>query len=127
MVERNGEQMVVEAVTYLFEANLRKRENVTDTMNWPFQVLADSLIEAEGILREYLLRPEQTGIRYIECVGIIPIESRTILTNHISRDIPQQVKQVSLSGRSVCLACKKLMAIDVKRFCDNCGQAIKRN
>ena len=71
------------------------------------------------------LHPEQTGIRYIECVGIIPIESRTILTNRISRDIPQQVKQMSLSGRSVCPACKKLMAINVKHFCDNCGQAIK--
>lgn len=125
--ERNGERMVVEAATYLFEVNLRKGENVTDTMSWAFQVLANSPIEAEGILREYLLHPEQTGIRYIECVGIIPIESRTILTNRISRDIPQQVKQVSLSGRSVCPACKKLMAINAKYFCDNCGQAIKRN
>ena len=127
MVERNGERMVVEAATYLLEASLRKGEIVTDTMDWPFQVLANSLIEAEDMLREYLLHPERTGIRYIECVGIIPIESRTILTNRISRDIPQQVKQVTLSGRSVCPACKKLMAINVKHFCDNCGQAIKRN
>lgn len=125
MIERSGEQMVVEVETYLLEASLRKSENVTDTMDWPFQVLANSLIEAGGILREYLLHPEQTGIRYIECVGIAPIESRTVLTNRISRDIPQQVKQVSLSGRSVCPVCKKLMAINVKRFCDNCGQAIK--
>ena len=65
--------MVVEAATYLFEANLRKRENVTDTMNWPFQVLANSPIEAVDLLREYLLHPERTGIRYKECVGITPI------------------------------------------------------
>lgn len=125
MAERSDEQMVVETTTYLLEASLRKGETVTGTMDWPFQVLANSPIEAEGILREYLLHPEQTGIRYIECVGITPIESRTVLTNHISRDIPQQVKQVSLSGRSVCPACGKLMAINVKRFCDHCGQAIK--
>ena len=117
--------MIVETTTYLLEASLRKGETVTDTMDWPFQVLANSPIEAADILREYLLHPERTGIRYKECVGIIPIESRTVLTNRISRDIPQQVKQVSLSGRSVCPVCKKLMAINVKRFCDNCGQAIK--
>ena len=117
--------MVVEVATYLFEANLRKGENVTDTMNWPFQVLANSPIVAADLLREYLLHPERTGIRYKECVGITPIESRTVLTNRISRDIPQQVKQVFLSGRSVCPACKKLMAINVKHFCDHCGQAIK--
>lgn len=119
--------MVVEATIYLLEASLRKGEDVTDTKNWPFQVFASSIIEAEDILREYLSHPEQTGIRYIECVGIIPIESRTILMNRISRDTPQQVKQVSLSGRCVCPACKKLMAISVKHFGDNCGQAIERN
>lgn len=123
--ERSDKQMIVETTTYLLEASLRKGETVTDTMDWPFQVLANSPIEAADILREYLLHPERTGIRYKECVGIIPIESRTVLTNRISRDIPQQVKQVSLSGRSVCPVCKKLMAINVKRFCDNCGQAIK--
>lgn len=58
MVERDGERIVVEAATYLFEANLRKGENVTDTMDWPFQVLANSPIEVADILREYLLHPE---------------------------------------------------------------------
>mgnify|MGYP006865373848 CR=1 FL=1 len=65
--------MFVETTTYLLEASLRKGETVTDTMDWPFQVLTNSPIEAADILREYLLHPERTGIRYKECVGITPI------------------------------------------------------
>lgn len=92
MVERDGEQMVVEVTSYFLEESFRKGEDLTDTKKWPFQVLDNSPIEAEDILRKYLSHPERTGIRYRECVGIIPIESRTVLMSRISRDIPQQVK-----------------------------------
>lgn len=50
-----------------------------------------------------------------------------MLRKYIERDIPQPVKKISLSGRGVCPACGELMAINVKNFCDNCGQAIKLN
>lgn len=50
-----------------------------------------------------------------------------MLQKYISKDIPQPVKKISLSGRCLCPVCGELMAINAKHFCDNCGQAIKLN
>ena len=47
------------------------------------------------------------------------------LQKYIMRDTPQQVKRVTLMGRYICPACGKIMAVNVKNFCDNCGQAIE--
>lgn len=71
--------MVVEKTSYILLANLRKSEDIHDTMEWEFQVFADDPFKAENMLRQWLSHPEQTGINYIECVGITPYKTKSIL------------------------------------------------
>ena len=46
------------------------------------------------------------------------------LDEYLKRDTEMKVVKQSLSGQCVCPACEKLMAINVKEFCDKCGQKI---
>lgn len=75
--------MFTEKNIFCLSANLRKRKDSTDTMEWDFLVMADSHFEAEDMLREYLDFPEQTGIKYVECVGIRCESSKLVLVNEL--------------------------------------------
>ena len=46
------------------------------------------------------------------------------LDEYLKRDTEMKVVKQSLNGRCVCPVCKELMAINVKEFCDRCGQKI---
>lgn len=46
------------------------------------------------------------------------------LDKYLKRDTEMKVVKQSLSGQCVCPACRKLMAINAKEFCDRCGQKI---
>lgn len=73
--------MITRRITYNFLANLQKNENLRDTEYWHFQVLANDSFEAEKMLLEYLSNPENTGIKYEECVGLRFLESGEIIVN----------------------------------------------
>lgn len=75
--------MLIEKNIFCLSANLRKSKKLLDTIYFDFLVLADSQFEAEEMLREYLEFPEQTGIKYIECVGIRCESSKLVLVNEI--------------------------------------------
>ena len=72
--------MVIEKQAYVFLANLRKSENIHDTMEWEFEVFTDCPFKAKDMLKEWLSHPEQTGINYVECVRITPYKTKSILT-----------------------------------------------
>ena len=46
------------------------------------------------------------------------------LDEYLKRDAEMKVVKQALNGKCVCPACGKLMALEVKEFCDNCGQKI---
>ena len=46
------------------------------------------------------------------------------LDEYLKRDAEMKVVRQALNGKCVCPACGKLMALEVKEFCDNCGQKI---
>lgn len=73
--------MITQRITYNFSANLQKSDNVRDTEYWHFQVLANDSLEAEKMLLKYLSNPENTGIKYDECVGLRLLESGKIIVN----------------------------------------------
>ena len=49
----------------------------------------------------------------------------TQLNEYIKKDTEIQVNQLCLSGNFICPHCNEKMALDVKYFCDKCGQRIK--
>ena len=70
---------ISQKTTYKFLANLSKSDNVDNNMTWEFQVLAKNEFDAEKILREYLSDPGQTGLKYIECIGLKQIGTDRVI------------------------------------------------
>lgn len=89
---------IKEIHTYSFQANLQFRDtDKTYTEYWPFQVIADTPQEAEQILKEYLQYPENTGIKYIQCVGIRPTMGGSILLKESS-----EIEKIEKTGGAKC-------------------------
>lgn len=72
-----------EAMVYCFNAKLEYLDEYKsekgDCFIVPFNVLAKDWYEAKQLLEEWLSKPEQTGYKFKQCVGLIPQPSVTVI------------------------------------------------
>lgn len=95
-------------------------------------------IPDEGGMREYVIEKYEERMADFEGFLSFPLEHdlkhdmeareayKRKKAEFLSKAVPMMVEQTTLGGRGVCPACGKLMAMGVRSFCDNCGQALKK-
>lgn len=95
-------------------------------------------IPGEDAMRGYVIEKYEERMTDLEKVLSFPLEHdlthdmeareayKRKTEEFMSRRVPMAIEKTTLGGRDVCPACGKLMAMGVKRFCDNCGQALKK-